>query len=291
VAGVRLAMCALAALILASCNRSRVGDLRDALADGDTQRAMNLVRSPECTNVGDTSCVDQLAKALGSKETFNPNNPDQAGAAAVALILVREKRGDVVPGADTWIAAVRTATGPGADAVRVAIALRMAEIAPKLGKTIDDEREALAIARAIGTAFPGACPAYAKLPGDPGGLDAMAPTDHPDHSPCVQRDLKRSTGAGPGYGFGAFRALAGALSLWGEELNALQQGATKMSGKPKDAVTAKLRGVEDATRACKPKRVVAPGNAWATGSGASAHEGTAPAPSASAAPSAAKPPH
>jgi hypothetical protein len=280
---VRLPLIALAAfapaLVLWGCNRSHVGEVRDALADGDTQRAMNLVRSPECTEPGDMACVSALAKALGSKEAYNPNNPDQAGAAAVALILVREKRGYVVPGVDTWMAAIRTASGPGADAVRLAVALRMADIAPRLGKAIDDEREAISIARAIGTAFPGACATYAKLPADPAALEKMPPAEHPDHSPCVQRDLKRSTGAGAAYGSGAFRALAGALALWGEELNALEQGATKMTGKAQDAVTSKLPAIKSATLACKPKRVEVPGNAWAQAAGAAAHDGTAPAPS------------
>jgi hypothetical protein len=176
---------------------------------------------------------------------------------------VRERHGEWTTGVEKWRIVAQTAKGAGADALRLAIAMRMAEIAPKLGKSIDDERDAIAIVRAIGTAIPGACATYAALPEDPAAIEKMAAAESPDHAPCVQRDLTRADGPGAAYGFGVWRALEGAIALWKDERRALVDGAALMSGKPRDAMTARLAIIDAATTKIAAKKVTVPGNDWA----------------------------
>lgn len=280
-------MTALGALALLGACATKTETVRDALARDDVAAARAVAMSPECTEKDadkERGCLAALAKALGSKEAFNPTNPDQAGAAAVAVLLVRERRGDWVSAMDKWILAVSSAKGVGADALRLAMATRMAEIAPRLGKKIDDDTEAAALVRELGTAFPGACPTYAKVPADPAMLDAMAAPEHPDHAPCVQRDLMRARGSGPSYGYGVWRALEAATALWHDERRALAEGASLMTGKPRASLDRKLAIIDDASQRIDTKRVAVPGNAWAHGAGSAMHQESAAiaTPSASA---------
>ena len=93
--GILLALCAM------GC-RSKVATLRDALLEDDGARAASVVDAPACTDAG---CLDLIAKQLGARHGFDSNDPDQASASAVALVLARDRRGDLVPDADRWIAA------------------------------------------------------------------------------------------------------------------------------------------------------------------------------------------
>ncbi len=237
----------------------KVDSLRDALANGDVAGASSVVSVAKC----DTPCFSELARAFGSKSDFDPMNPDQGAAAAVAVVLVRERHGEWATGVEKWRIVAQTAKGAGADAMRLAVAMRMVEIAPKLGKAIDDDREAAAIVRAIGTAIPGACATYAALPEDPTAIDKMPPPESPDHAPCVQRDLMRDGAPGAAYGFGVWRALEGAIGLWRDERRALGEGAATMTGKAKDAMTAHLATIDAATAKIATKKVTLPANDWA----------------------------
>jgi len=247
-----------ACVVLVGC-KGRVESLRDALAAGDVSAAANVVAVPKC----EKACLNDLAKALGAKGDFDPMNPDQAAAGAVAIALVRERHGEWAPGVEKWRIVTQSATGAGADALRLAIALRMEEIAPKIGRSIDDEREAIAIVRAIGTAIPGACTTYAALPEDPTAIEKMPPAESPDHAPCVQKDLVRPDGPGAAYGFGAWRALEAAIALWKDEARALADGAKTMTGKPKDALVARLATIDAATAKIATKKMTTPPNDWA----------------------------
>ena len=272
---------------LASACGSKTESVREALARDDVAAAKAVASAAECgakETEGDRAkgCLDALAKALGSKEAFNPANPDQAAAAAVAVVLVRERRGDWVPGGDTWRLAMASAKGAGADALRLAVAIRMGEIAPRLGKRIDDDTEAAALVHEIGTAFPGACATYAKMPLDPAALAAMAPAEHPDHAPCVQKDLSRAGALGAAYGYGVWRALEAATALWKDELRALATGAALMTGKARVSLDGKVRSLDEASKRIALKRVTVPGNTWAQGGGAAMHVDTAAVPSVSA---------
>ncbi len=249
----------MAVLSLSAGCAPKVDTLRDALASGDVAAASNVVSVAKC----DKPCFNELARAFGSKGDFDPMNPDQGAAAAVALVLVRERHGEWAPGVEKWRIVAQTAKGPGADAMRLAVAMRLAEIAPKIGKAIDDDREASAIVRAIGTAVPGACATYAALPEDPAAIEKMPPAESPDHAPCVQRDLMREGGPGAAYGFGVWRALEGAIALWKDERRALGEGATTMTGKSKDAMTAHFATIDAATAKIATKKVTLPANDWA----------------------------
>ena len=65
------------------------------------------------------ACLVDLAAAFGSKKGFVASPPDQAAAAAIALVLVRDHRGDFAVQADVQqlllnlISNASDATGPG----------------------------------------------------------------------------------------------------------------------------------------------------------------------------------
>jgi hypothetical protein len=245
-------------LVVAGC-RSKMGTLRDALVDDDVARASAAVDAPRCEAA---ECLDGLARAFGSKNGFDVRQPDQGSAAAVALVLVREKRGDVVPDADRWISAMTLARGEGADALRLAVAHGMAELAPRVGKRIDDEKEALGVVHDVALAIPGACETYVLMASE--ALEAMPPEKHPDHAPCVQRDLERKDGPGAASGFGVWRAMAGVVALWKDEARALRTGLDYSDSKARAAIDAKLAVIDAATAKIDVKRV-AGGGAWSGG--------------------------
>jgi hypothetical protein len=251
----RLPLIPLLSLALAGC-RSRVASLRAALQDDDVARAGTLAAGPHCD---DGTCVDALARAFGSKRGFDLKDPDQASAAAVAVLLVRDRRGDLAGDADRWIAALNLARGEGADALRLAVAHDMAELAPRIGKRIDDDAEATALVHDVAGALPGACPSYRLLASVP--IDRMRPEQRPEHDPCVQRDLLRKDGPGAAYGFGLWRAAAGVVALWKDEARALRAGLGNASEGTRAAVEKKLAVIEPATAKIELKKVDAPWNA------------------------------
>ena len=244
-------------LLCLGCS-GKVDALRDALMRGEAP----TVAAPRCTAYDvvekKSACLTAVARSLGSEHDFDVGYPDQADAAAVAVVLVRERRGDWVPAPDTWLMAEETARGPGADALRLAVTARMLELAPRVGKSVDDDGEARALAHDIATALPGACPEYARLGAtvDPA---ALPPGSSPDHSPCVQRDLTRRDGPGAAYGYGNFRALSGAVALWKDEVRALRKGVGGASGDARPLLEKRLTEVEQATAKNAMKHVEAPG--------------------------------
>jgi hypothetical protein len=253
-------------LFLSACG-GKVDSFRDALAKDDSAGAVKVVDVPRCEKAdydaqGKSACLSAIGRAFGSKHDFSLSDPDQGDAAAVALVLVRERRGDFVPAPETWMLAMKIAKGPGADALRLAIASRLTELVPRFGKRVDDEAEAMRLAHDLGAAMPGSCATYALL-GDGVDIGALAPEMSPDHAPCVQTDLERKNGPGAAFGFGAWRALAGAVSLLKDEARALREGADRSQDAAKDAFTKKVVAIEEAAARFDMKKVEAPGNAWA----------------------------
>lgn len=246
---------------------AKIDGLRDALlADDASAIARASAGLPSCPDdvpvvvppgqltPRDKGCLSEIASALGSQRGFSPQPPDQAAAATAALVLVRDGRGDLVTHLDVWLGAIKGGTGSGLDALRLAVARRMAEAAPLVGRKIEEDKDALATMKAVVSAIPGACPTYWLLAS---GAEAgkIPPELTADHAACVQRDLRRREGPGGSYGEGTLRALEGSLAAWRETERALRLGAAKSSPAAKAAIEQKLGVIEAATRAIATKRL------------------------------------
>jgi hypothetical protein len=202
----------------------------------------------------DKGCLSDIANALGSKVGFRAPPIDQAAAATAAVVLLRDGRGDYFVHADNWLTAIKTNKGGGQDALRLAVARKMAEAAPRVGRAIEDEKTATDALAAIASAIPGACPTYNLLGAgtDPAKIPAELTADH---AACVHKDLSRREGMGPSYGEGTFRALEGALALWRETERALRLGLTVAEPAAKSALEKKLAVIEPATQKIATKKV------------------------------------
>lgn len=250
---------------LSGCKKSpmaRLENLRDALASGEETRIAEAVDGlPPCEAPvdGKRACLGAIATILGSKDGFLSTGPNQASAGATAVILVRDKHGDWIPEPGTWLASMRAAKGPGADALRLAVAHQMALAAPKLAHKAEEEADARAMMKEIGAAIPGSCATYTDLGT---GIDdkTLSPERTSDHSPCVQRDLGRPGGPGGTYGQGVWRAAMGAATLWREESRILHDGAAQMEGKPKERLLAELAIIDGATGKTAMKTIETPQN-------------------------------
>lgn len=202
----------------------------------------------------DTACFADIATALGSKKGFTARPPDHAALTTVAIVLVRDGRGDWIAHAEDWLGTLRSGKGVGADTLRMAVARKMAEAAPHVGRKIEDDKDALEAMKAVAGAIPGACPTYWLL--GSGTDPAKIPAEHSaDHAACVHKDLKRREGPGGSYGSGTFRALEGSLALWREAERALRLGLPSTAGGAKTVVEAKLKTIVAATQAIAAKKV------------------------------------
>jgi len=222
--------------------RSKVATLRDALLEDDATKVATLVDTPACT---DAACLDPIAKALGAKSGFDSNNPDQASAATVALVLARDHRGDLVPDVERWIAALTIARGYGADALRLAVSRGMADLAARVGKPLEDETEAAKLVHDLAGVLPGTCPTYAMMGGTP--VEQLPPGKNPDRAECVQRDLERKEGPGAKFGTGVWRATAGVVALWKDEARALRGGLAVADDVVRPVLEKRLATIEAAT--------------------------------------------
>jgi hypothetical protein len=166
---------------------------------------------------------------------------------------LRDSRGDAFTHADTWLNDLKSAKGTGHDALRLAVAKKMEEAAPIVGKTIEGDDASRTAMRAIVGAIPAACNTY-YLVGNGAPLEKMPPPLHPDHSACIQKDLGRREGPGGMFGRGVPRALEGALSLWRETERSLRLGLAVSDDETKAVLEKKLTTViEPATRSIKTK--------------------------------------
>lgn len=246
---------------------AKIDALRDGLVADDGAKIKDATDGyPKCPDAPptvvlpgqpgprDKGCLSDIANALGSKIGFRAPPVDQAAAATAALVLVRDGRGDYLAHADTWLAAIKTAKGSGADALRLATARKMAEAAPLVGRAIETDKDAAATLAAIAAAIPGACPTY-QLVGAGADPATLAPELGPDHAACVHKDLSRREGKGPSYGEGTFRALEGALALWRETERALRLGLAASEPAAKATLETKLATIEAATQKTSTKKV------------------------------------
>jgi hypothetical protein len=202
----------------------------------------------------DTACFAEIANALGSKSGFHPRPPDQAAATTVAIVLLRDGRGDWVASSEDWLGSLKVGKGSGPDALRLAVARKMAEGAPKVGKKLDEDKDALEAMKAVAAAIPGACPTYWLL-GSGTDPSKIAAVHSADHAACVHHDLGRREGPGSSYGAGTFRALEGSLALWRETERALRLGLANASPAAKAVIERKLAIIEPATQAIATKKV------------------------------------
>lgn len=213
-----------------------------------------VVTPPGKPGPRDGGCLSEIAAAFGSQHGFTTTPPDHAAAATAALIVARDGRGDFLVHADDWLADIKASKGIGHDALRVAVARKMAEGAPTIGRKLEDEASAKAAMKAVAAAIPGACPTYWLLGSgvDPTTLSAELTADH---AACVQRDLARREGPGKGYGAGTFRAVEGALALWRETERALRLGLPNADPHARSVLEKKLAIIEPATRKIETVRV------------------------------------
>jgi hypothetical protein len=209
---------------------------------------------PKQPSPRDTGCFAEIASALGSKNGFVASPPDQAAATTAAIVLLRDGRGDWLARVDDWLGAVRGGKGPGPDALRLALARRMAEVAPRVGRHLDEDKDARDAMKAVASAVPGACPTYWLL-GSGSDPTKLAAEHSAEHAACVHKDLGRREGPGAGYGSGTFRALEGSLALWREAERALRLGLPSASPAARATLEAKLKIIEPATQAIATRKM------------------------------------
>jgi hypothetical protein len=248
----------LGVVMCASCKKSpmgRVEEIRDQL-ERDSPRL-----SDSLAKCGDrASCAKDVAASIGG--AFDDKKPDQISAAAVAVVVARDRHATDAGAPDVWLAAMRKAKGPGADALRLATALAMRNVSSKHARAVDTDDGARAFMADVAASIPGACKTYDTL-GAGADPSTMPPADSPDHSACVQRDLGRKDGPGGTYGQGLFRGAAGALALWKEALAALHEGEAQTDAGAKDALARRLSALDADTPKIVLKVVAAPaGNTW-----------------------------
>jgi len=213
-----------------------------------------VVVAPNKPGPRDEGCLADIANALGSKQGFVSKPADHAAAATAALVITRDGRGDWLAHSDAWLADVKNGKGTGHDALRLAIARKMAEAAPVIGRKIDDEATASAAMKAVVGAVPGACPTYWLL--GSGADPKTIPLElTADHAACVHKDLARREGPGASYGEGHLRAVEGALAVWREAERALRLGLPLAAPGPKAVLTKKLAVIEAATQKIETKKL------------------------------------
>ncbi len=237
---------------------AKIEAVRDALVSGDDAALTSATNGvPACKEPApgaEQACLGAIAAALGSKSGFNGTSPDQASAAAVALVVARDRHGEWATAADVWLSAIRTGKGAGIDALRVAVARQMAASAPDVGKAIDDDKDTRPLLKAVAAAIPGACTTYASL-GAGANEATLSLAAMPDHSACVQKDLGRKDGPGGTYGRGLLRAAEGAAAIWKDMATALRDGLGLTGGAARPVVDTKLAAIDEATRKLALKKV------------------------------------
>jgi hypothetical protein len=255
--------------LVAGCKgpMAKIDAIRDGLERDDAAAIKSATEGfPVCTDAPpvaplpnepsprDTGCFAEIATALGSKKGFSSAPPDQAAAATVAIVLLRDGRADWIAHADKWLSSLKVGKGSGLDALRLAVARKMAEGAPLVGRKIEEDKDAQAAMKAVASAIPGACPTY-WLIGSGTDPATLAAEQSAEHSACVHKDLSRREGAGGSYGAGTFRALEGSLALWREAERALRLGLAQAGPAARATIEAKLKTIQAATQASATKRV------------------------------------
>jgi hypothetical protein len=208
---------------------------------------------PACTADDEPSCLNAMTAALGSQTGYNAKAPDQATCAAAAVFLLRDKRGELAGDSDVWLNTLRSGTGDGVDTLRLAVATRMAEVAPRLATTWEAGPKLTTLLTEVTSAVPGACRPYAMLARGMKETE-MPMLDHWHTSACVHKDMTRRDGPGADYSPDALsRTSAGAIALYQDTVRALRFGLKNANEPTRKFVEKKLESVEQQAQLIKLK--------------------------------------
>jgi hypothetical protein len=196
-----------------------VDAVRDDLVRGDVARVTAVGNVPECQGDAGSDadvrpCLQRLAAVLGAHAGFSESTPDDVSLGAVAVWLTRGGRSDRLANATVWLSAMAGAVGPGADALRLAVAARMNEATRVVRREVHGEARGRAFAEAVARAVPGRSEA---------GL--------------AWRD-----------------AVVAAVSRWGAASQALDMGQDRMTGDPRVALGKQMGLVRVATSDIEARR-------------------------------------
>jgi hypothetical protein len=255
------------ALGLSACKddpNAKLNAVRDELANPSPSFDGKLTPCPT-----DGSCLGPLAKDLGSTKGWSPDKPDQASVGALAVLVARDGHAEWANG--DFLQVMEKGKGAGADALRLAVGLRLSKVLPTYAHALTDA-ELTGFFKDISRALPGSCKTYALL-GD-GKADAtLAIEDMSDHSACVQKDLQLEGGPGGGYGQGPWRAAAALLTHARAAAKAVDVGSALMPAKYKQPASERAKAALDALGKVVLVTVGAPTGNWTGTAMQDAHGG------------------
>ncbi len=260
------------ALSLAACKddpNAKLNAVRDELANSSPSFDPKLTPCPT-----DGSCLGGLAKDLGSTKGYSAEKPDQASVGALAVLVARDGHAEWATG--DFLQVLEKGKGAGADALRLAVGLRLAKVLPTYAHALTDA-DLPGFFKDVGRALPGSCKTYALL-GD-GKADAtLAIEDMSDHSACVQKDLGLEGGPGGSYGQGPWRAAAALLAHARAAAKAIDTGSGLMPAKYKQPASERAKSATDAIAKIVLVTVTAPQGNWTGTAMQDAHGGDGGAP-------------
>ena len=233
---------------------SKIDAEKAALVSGDAARSARRqrgIRRAESSRTSRASAVFQesclVDIATGSARRGlrrDPARQHRVGDSRAGA--VRDSRGDAFTHPDTWLTRSKTSKGTGHDALRLAIARKMEEASPLVGKMIEGDEASRVALKAIVGAVPGACNTY-YLVGNGAAIEKMPPPLHARSFGVRSEGSRSSRRAGRYVRHGIPRALEGALSVWRETERALRRAQA--------VSTLRRRGArEDASPSSRPPR-------------------------------------
>jgi hypothetical protein len=234
---------AVALTLVLSCKKDAMAPIKNletALLNGTT-----LPELPACSVASLPQCRDALARALGARTGFNAANPDQASSAAMAVMLVRDHRGELAePESDAWLLVLRSGRGVGPDALRLATVKQLETVLPELAREWRGDVELRTFLKGVAAVSPGTCQTY-RLVGE-GAADASIPAQlHWRSSACVHHDLGKRDGLNVAYAPDpASRCSAGARAALFETVRALRAGTAQAAPAVKARMETKLASLE-----------------------------------------------
>jgi hypothetical protein len=217
-----------------------IKDLETALLNGTA-----LPELPACSAASLPGCRDALARALGAHAGFNAANPDQASAAAMAVLLVRDHRGELAePESDAWLLVLKSGRGVGPDALRLATLKQLETVVPELAREWRGDAELRTFLKGVAAVSPGTCQTY-RLVGEGAPETSMPAQLNWRSSACVHHDLVKRDGLNAAYAPDpASRCSAGARAALFETVRALRAGTSQAAPAVKARMESKLASLE-----------------------------------------------
>jgi hypothetical protein len=227
---------------------ARIQNISDALIDRQDPAAL-WADLPKCPNPVDGACVQALARALGSKNGFNLEAPNQATSATAAILLLRDHSGSGAVSLDTWLLVLREGKGPGADLLRLAVSARLTAVGSQVARRWSENASLKQLLFAIATAVPGACPTYGLL--GAGAADESLPAElGANVSACIHHDLQRRDGPGTRYaGQPLTRVSYAATAAYTDTVRALRSGIRIATPTVQHALETAMTEIERASNA------------------------------------------